>query len=73
MPKLIVFIIAIQIATNGAIKVPIGFKFGVSTASYQVEGGWNASGTINNNSVKILLYVIKKLYIQVKGRMFGIV
>lgn len=25
-------------------KVPVDFKFGTATASYQVEGGWNASG-----------------------------
>ncbi|CAH0558859.1 unnamed protein product [Brassicogethes aeneus] len=31
-----------------AIKVPADFKFGVATAAYQVEGGWNASGKGEN-------------------------
>lgn len=36
--------IFLQIAICSSLPFPTDFKFGLATASYQIEGGWNISG-----------------------------
>lgn len=36
--------IFLQITVCASLPFPTDFKFGLATASYQIEGGWNVSG-----------------------------
>lgn len=36
-------------------RFPDDFLFGTATASYQIEGGWNADGNIEISSTNILI------------------
>lgn len=38
--------VAISVVHAGLYDFPPDFEFGVASAAYQVEGGWNASGKI---------------------------
>lgn len=53
MDSVCIFIInfSIAFAESGTINVefPPWFKFGASTAAYQIEGAWNVSGKLIDN------------------------
>lgn len=63
MPRNIFFILWILIFTHitEEKKFPKGFKLGVATASYQIEGGWNADGQYFNFFIlaDVLFYCLK--------------
>lgn len=42
------FSICVENISTNALQFPPNFKFGVATASFQIEGGWNASGKSEN-------------------------
>lgn len=38
------FAFCLKILNSTPLSFPPDFKFGLATASFQIEGGWNASG-----------------------------